>query len=205
MEVFLNPRSKPVSCHLLIDEQGKLYELVDCWRGACQKAFHAGSSFLLDSQGKKWIGFNSFSLGIELVNWNGNIFNFTASQYKSLFKALFHLKSLYPSLSSPERIVGHEHIAGFRGKKDPGYFFDWLRLFQNVYPRRFSESARSPADQSLLLARKPALTKKQQGSLAFLKDSPKWNDKKAKKISLLMENERWPFWLKKLAFWLLMR
>ena len=192
LKIFLSPGQSSVSCHLLIDEEGEVYELVDCWNGSCKKAFHAGRSSLIDSKGKKWEDFNNSSLGIELVNWNGNIFHFSENQYKSLFEVLLHLKNIYPILENPERIVGHEHIAGFRGKSDPGYLFDWKRLFKAVYPEKQEPK------------RIPILTKKQYQSLSFLKDPQTWNDKKARKISLLMERPL-PFWLKKLFFWFIMK
>jgi len=193
--------TKPASCHLLIDEQGGLYELVDCWEGSCKKAFHAGSSRFVDVQGKRWENFNSFSLGIELVSWNGNIFHFTESQYKSLFEVLSCLKNLYPSLQNPERILGHEHIAGFRGKKDPGCFFDWEQLFKSVYPDQFA----SHSNSFPIPKRSSILTKKQRQSLVFLTDSLKWDDQKARQISLIMEKPFLPFCLKKLYFSFLMR
>ena len=193
LEIFLSPFASPVSCHLLIDERGGVFELVESWEGPCQKAFHAGPSRFVDSENKVWEDFNNFSLGIELVNWNGNIFYFTESQYESLFKALSHLKSVYPALQNPDRIVGHEHIAGFRGKKDPGHLFDWPRLFKSVYL------------ESMGVKRSSVLTKKQSQSLFFLRASKKWKDQKAKKISLLMEKAFPPFWLKRIFFYLLMR
>ena len=182
LDIFLG--SKPVSCHLLIDRDGSVYELVECWEAICKKAFHAGQS-LFKSDQQEWKNFNEFSIGIELVNWNGNIFQYNTAQYQSLFKVLSHLKSIYPNLNSSDRILGHEHIAGFRGKKDPGYFFDWKKLFQEVYQ-----------DSKKTLS--PILTEQQAKALSFLKESKKWNDTKAKKISLIMEKTTWSFWLKKL-------
>ena len=193
LKIFLNQKN-PVSCHLLIDRDGKVYELVKCWEGLCVKAFHAGSSVFKDSKSVEWKNFNDFSLGIELVNWNGNIFHFTEKQYQSLFTVLRHLKNKYPNLRDHERILGHEHIAGFRGKRDPGCFFDWPRLFRNVYPG---------LEQKLNLS--SILSAKQQSGLAFLKNFESWNDKKAKKISYFMEKTFLPFWLKKLFFWFSLR
>ena len=194
--------SKALSCHLLIDEKGKVYELVKCWEGTCYKAFHAGQSSFLDSQSRRWDSFNNFSLGIELVNWNGNIFNFTEDQYQSLFELLTHLKSIYPALQNPERIVGHEHITGFRGKKDPGALFDWEKLFQSLYKKIDKRGLDFIWDQNLVFQRSSVLTKKQCQSLAFLKNSRNWNDKTARQISLIMEQLFLPFWLKKILFWL---
>ena len=188
LKIFLSSNPPELSCHLLIDEEGEAYELVNCWNKTCYKAFHAGYSLFVDCKGKKWENFNHFSIGIELINWNGNIFHFTESQYETLFKILSHLKSIYPELQNPERIVGHEHIAGFRGKSDPGYLFDWPKLFKSVYPDHSSPR------------RIPKLTKKQYQSISFLKKTHLWNDKKSRRVSSLMETS-FPFFLKRLFFW----
>ena len=185
LDIFLG--AKPVSCHLLIDREGFIYELVNCWEGGCKKAFHAGQSYFLSSKKKEWKNFNDFSVGIELENWNGNIFQFTEKQYQSLFKVLSHLKRLYPALNDSDRLLGHEHIAAFRGKKDPGCLFDWERTFKEVY--NLSNKKLSPA-----------LTKKQFESLKFMKRPQKWHDQKARQISSLMEKTSLPFWLKRLFF-----
>lgn len=185
LKIFLEFKAK-VSCHLLIDRDGMVYELVDCWDGVCKKAFHAGRSFFKDENKKDWNSFNNFSIGIELVNWNGNIFDFTKQQYKSLFTSLNHLKNQYPSLNNPNRILGHEHISGFRGKRDPGYLFDWPQLFKEVYHQ----------DKKM----ETAFTKKQASFLLSLKKKKTWNDSKAKKISLILEKNKLAFWLKKLLF-----
>ena len=194
LDIFLNPESRPLSCHLLIDEKGQLYELVRCWDGVCHKAFHAGKSRFTDSRGKQWESFNKISLGIEIVNWNGNLFPFGESQYNTLFFVLDHLKKIYPALQNPDRILGHEHIAGFRGKKDPGYLFDWEKLFKELY---CDQNRKETEWHSWLARRKPVLTKKQHHSLLFLSEIKNWNDQKAKQISLILE-KLWPFWFKKM-------
>ena len=131
LNIFLGKTE--VSCHLLIDLEGRIFELVPCWSGFCQKAFHGGPSRWKDPEGKIWKNFNNFSIGVELVNFNGNLFPYTEKQYQTLFRALKHLKKIYPQLKKPWRIIGHEHIAGFRGKKDPGLFFQWKKLYKNVF------------------------------------------------------------------------
>ncbi len=191
LNIFLS-HSHPVSCHILIDEKGALYEIVPCTKGLCQKAFHAGHSRFLDSEAL-WENFNRFSLGIELVNWNGNVFPFSENQYASLFALLSQLKKLYPALEKPERILGHEHIAGFRGKADPGYLFDWPRLFKTVYPGQ-----KAPQ-------RTPRISSKKAQALQFLNQPSQWNDKKAKRISLLLEKPFLPFELKKMLFYALIK
>jgi N-acetylmuramoyl-L-alanine amidase len=122
-----------VSAHLVISLEGVVHEIVPCWDGVAYRAGHAGASRWLEKD-VAWENFNGFSLGIEIVNRNGNVFPFTQAQYAALAECLLHLKRLYPPLQTPERVVGHEHIAGRRGKVDPGVLFDWGRLFEAVYP-----------------------------------------------------------------------
>lgn len=181
LHIFTKQKSPKVSAHLLIDEKGELYELVSCLEGFCYQAFHSGLSYYKDCKNQIWNQFNLFSIGIEMVNKNGNAFSYTQSQYHSLFYILSHLQNLYPALKNPERVLGHEHIAGFRGKKDPGYLFDWPLLFQKVY------------QSSCLL--KPSLSQKQHQKLVQVLPSS-LNDLQAKKVSLILENA-WPFWIKK--------
>ena len=222
LNIFLSPLSK-VSCHLLIDRDGSIYELVDCWNGKAKKAFHAGQSVWKGSEDKTWTSFNHFSIGIELVNWNGNLFPFESTQYRSLVNILTHFKSQYPQLRNPDRVLGHEHIAGFRGKKDPGYLFDWAFLFKQAYqdsiqnkekkeswqkknPEKVKENPISIQNKEKKESLKKnqsfpilssVLTKKDIESLQFLKKGTSWNDKKAKKVSIILENKSYPFWLKR--------
>lgn len=127
LRIFGNKKSK-VSAHLVIDEGGEVYEVVRCLEGTAFRAWHAGVSRW---EGKE--GFNDFSIGIELINFNGNVLDYSVAQYLALKQVITTLKEHYPALQSPERIVGHEHIAGFRGKADPGIRFDWPRFFADCY------------------------------------------------------------------------
>lgn len=134
---ILTSSESEVSVHLVIDRDGAVFELVACLDGICKRAWHAGKSRLPASvsgaQGPVE-GFNDCSIGIELVNLNGNIFPYTEAQYASLFAVIELLKGVYPALHKPYSIVGHEQIAGFRGKSDPGLRFEWARLFSVCYP-----------------------------------------------------------------------
>lgn len=121
------------SSHLVIGEDGQVFELVNCLAGQADRAWHAGKSFY-QSGDRRIEGFNDFSIGIELVNRNGNIFDYTDAQYSSLNQVLEILKQHYPALRQAERIIGHEQIAGFRGKCDPGICFNWQRFFAENYP-----------------------------------------------------------------------
>lgn len=132
VDIFTNSESK-VSCHLLIAENGNVYEVVKCWEGISYKAKHCGISEWKENT-NSWTDLNNYSIGIELVNNNGNIFDYSKAQYVSLAEVVFHLKKIYPALRTPARVVGHEHIAGFRGKADPGICFDWDLFYQMTYP-----------------------------------------------------------------------
>lgn len=130
LAIFTDPNCK-VSAHLVIDVDGTIYEIVPCLNGIAGQAWHAGVSRW---NGKEGLG--KYALGIELVNLNGNIFEYTEAQYIALNHVIQHLKPLYPALQQAEHIVGHEHIAGFRGKADPGLCFDWKRFFKDNYPNQ---------------------------------------------------------------------
>ncbi len=136
VEIFTDPATE-VSAHIVIDRDGSVYELVECMSGQAKRAWHAGKSRWETSapQGNSVVeGFNDCSIGIELVNLNGNIFRYSEAQYASLFAVIESLKRSYPELCSPASVVGHEQIAGFRGKSDPGRCFEWSRLFSVCYP-----------------------------------------------------------------------
>jgi N-acetylmuramoyl-L-alanine amidase len=158
MELFTSAASE-VSAHIVIDQDGVVYELVECLSGVAKRAWHAGRSRLelATGGGRRMIeGFNDHSIGIELVNLNGNAFSYTEAQYTSLFALLDSLKGRYPALQTPEAIVGHEQIAGFRGKSDPGRRFEWDRLFAVCYPGQ-GAPRREPACGELLADRVQAL------------------------------------------------
>jgi N-acetylmuramoyl-L-alanine amidase len=136
LELFTDATAE-VSAHLVIDRDGSIYELVPCLGGTAQRAWHAGKSrmeFSTNGDSQLIESFNDRSIGIELVNLNGNLFPYTEAQYASLFGVIERLKGLYPALARPEVVVGHEQIAGFRGKSDPGLCFEWERLFAVCYP-----------------------------------------------------------------------
>ena len=135
LQFFTDPSFK-ASSHLVVDRGGEVFEVVSCLEGNCFKAWHAGASEYV-FQEKTWKGFNDFSIGIELVNWSGNFFAYTSKQYEALRDILKALKVLYPALSRPERVLGHEHIAGYRGKADPGHGFDWDLFFKMNYSPPF--------------------------------------------------------------------
>lgn len=136
LEIFADSERK-VSAHLVIDRKGEVYEVVRCISGPALRAWHAGISRLAprgEYPKAALEGFNDFSIGIELVNVNGNVFPYTEAQYQALIAVLQELRIKYPGIQSGAQVVGHEEIAGFRGKCDPGRLFDWERVLREVFP-----------------------------------------------------------------------
>ena len=111
LDIFMKPNGT-VSAHLVIDMDGSVYELVDCLDGKALRSRHAGPSLWQEGD-KQWKKFNDFSIGIELVNYNGNIFPYHQAQYEALISVIKNLQKHYPKLKDCNRILGHEHIAGF--------------------------------------------------------------------------------------------
>ena len=107
-----------VSAHYMIDEEGKIFALVD----ERDRAWHAGLSFW---QGQ--ININDTSIGIELVNPGHE------HGYKPFPRAQMHaLAELGQSICKrnpirPEFVLGHSDIAPGR-KVDPGEKFGWRFL-----------------------------------------------------------------------------
>jgi phosphoribosylglycinamide formyltransferase-1 len=133
-EILCSPVRK-ASAHLVIDRDGSVTELVPCLSGPPLRAWHAGKSRFSFGE-RNFESLNDCSVGIELVNYNGNVFPFTDAQYGSLNRVLDQLRSRFPVLCETGRIIGHEEIAGWRGKADPGVCFDWSRIGETVGARR---------------------------------------------------------------------
>lgn len=130
LEIFGSP-NPGVCAHFVIDLDGTVYDLGGFYRGPIRRGAHAGKSHL-EVNGVKFEAFNQFSIGIEIINLNGNLLEYTEAQYASLAELVRHLQKRFPALNNPERIVGHEHIAHWRGKADPGVRFDWNRFLASV-------------------------------------------------------------------------
>ena len=112
-----DPKSK-VSSHFLINQNGKVYRLIQDNR----IAWHAGKSCW-----GKYKNLNKFSLGIELVN-KGHKYgyrNFNKKQISSLKKICLKLIRRYKI--NKRNIVGHSDVAPLR-KIDPGEKFPWKEL-----------------------------------------------------------------------------
>jgi N-acetylmuramoyl-L-alanine amidase len=117
LNYLCNKKSK-VSAHYFINEDGKIWQIVD----DVNTAWHAGVS--------KWLNrknLNDTSIGIELVNpgheHGYKIFNI--NQYNSLEKLIAVLIKKYDI--KKDRVLAHSDISPSR-KLDPGEKFDWRRL-----------------------------------------------------------------------------
>jgi N-acetylmuramoyl-L-alanine amidase len=107
-----------VSAHYLIEEDGRVYQLVPEER----RAWHAGVSFW---KGERDI--NAVSIGIELVN-PGHEFgyrDFPELQIEALIGLLDAVRGRWTVPNA--RILGHSDVAPAR-KTDPGEKFPWKRL-----------------------------------------------------------------------------
>ena len=115
---WLTRQESKVSCHYLVDEEGRIAQLVP----EAERAWHAGQS--------AWAGetdLNSCSIGIEIHN-PGHDFDYAdfpeaqMQAVEALCLDIFSRQAI-----SPERVLGHSDIAPGR-KRDPGEKFDWARL-----------------------------------------------------------------------------
>jgi N-acetylmuramoyl-L-alanine amidase len=107
-----------VSCHYLVDEEGRIAQLVS----ENERAWHAGQSI--------WAGetdINSRSIGIEIHN-PGHDFDypdFPEAEMQAV-EALC-LDILRRHAIPADRVLAHSDVAPGR-KRDPGEKFDWARL-----------------------------------------------------------------------------
>ncbi len=115
-----DPAAK-VSCHYVVEEDGRILRLVPDAR----RAAHAGVSH--------WRGhaaLNARSIGIEIVNpgheWGYRAF--PALQMAAVCELCLDILGRHPI--PPRNVVGHSDIAPDR-KQDPGELFDWQGLAAN--------------------------------------------------------------------------
>lgn len=112
-----------VSAHYLIDEVGKIFELVE----ENDVAFHAGVSFWKGNE-----GLNKNSIGIEFINSSPFTKKFEMAQMQSGVELCQYLIAKYEIAAG--NIVGHSDIGyvretGFLDRKqDPSHLFDWKFL-----------------------------------------------------------------------------
>jgi len=112
-----DPLSK-VSCHYLINLNGKIYKLVK----EKNIAWHAGKSCW-----GNYNNLNKISLGIELVN-RGHQFGYTKFKKKQISSLVMLCKKLIRKYKiNKKNVIGHSDIAPLR-KIDPGEKFPWEYL-----------------------------------------------------------------------------
>jgi N-acetylmuramoyl-L-alanine amidase len=107
-----------VSCHYLIDEQGRVTQMVP----EAERAWHAGQSH--------WAGeddVNSASIGIEIVN-KGHDLGYEDFPDEQIDAVIALSKDIIERHGiSPRYVLGHSDVAP-RRKKDPGEKFPWRKL-----------------------------------------------------------------------------
>ncbi|MHA1133288.1 MAG: N-acetylmuramoyl-L-alanine amidase [Alphaproteobacteria bacterium] len=115
---WLTREESGVSAHYLIDESGRIVQIV----AESARAWHAGQSY--------WAGetdLNSCSIGIEIHN-PGHDFDYPAFpdvQMRAVEALCLDILGRHPIPAS--RVLAHSDIAPGR-KRDPGEKFDWARL-----------------------------------------------------------------------------
>ncbi|TXL73568.1 N-acetylmuramoyl-L-alanine amidase [Vineibacter terrae] len=106
-----------VSAHYLVDTNGDIYRLVD----EARVAWHAGLSWWRDAR-----SLNSTSIGIEIVNLDGNRHAYPAAQQAAVIALCGAVLHRHPAIR-PHGVVAHSDIAPQR-KDDPGTLFFWPAL-----------------------------------------------------------------------------
>ena len=136
-EILIGDTTIQASSHYLInDEPTKkhpdvIYNLVP----DNLRAWHAGSS-----EWRREINLNNTSIGIEIVNLNGNIHQYSEKQIEAV---IFLVKELIEKYHvSPVNIVAHSDISPGR-KIDPGSLFPWKQLFDNGIGAWYDEGDRT--------------------------------------------------------------
>ena len=116
---YLCDKRNKVSCHYIISQNGKIYNLVN----EKYRAWHAGqSAWLLEKD------LNSASIGIELdFSTNNNNNRFSTLLINSLISLLKYLKKKYKI--DKRNILGHSDVAPYR-KIDPGEKFPWKLMYK---------------------------------------------------------------------------
>ena len=115
-----------VSSHYLIDEDGKIFELVD----ENDAAYHAGVSYWRGVE-----GLNQTSIGIEFINSAPFEKKFEIAQMHAGLELCKYLIAKYQIKA--EQVVGHSDIAYNKEtgmpdrKQDPSHLFDWQFLTLN--------------------------------------------------------------------------
>ncbi|TWT06070.1 N-acetylmuramoyl-L-alanine amidase [Reyranella sp. CPCC 100927] len=106
-----------VSAHYVVDVNGDIYRLVE----EARVAWHAGLSWWRDAR-----SLNATSIGVEIVNIDGNRHAYPAVQRQAVIALCRDIIKRHPTIQ-PRNVVGHSDIAPLR-KDDPGTLFFWPEL-----------------------------------------------------------------------------
>lgn len=106
-----------VSAHYVLAEDGTVYQILE----ENEVGWHAGLSMWRSRP-----GVNGRSIGIEIVNLNGNTRDYPAVQITALIELIGKIIARNPGIL-PGNVVGHSDIAP-RRKDDPGRKFPWKQL-----------------------------------------------------------------------------
>lgn len=114
----LTSTGSDVSCHYLVDVDGRVVQLVP----EIARAWHAGLSVWEDETDT-----NSRSIGVELVNpgHDGGYPDFPPAQIEAVTALCSDIVGRHGI--APMRVLGHSDVAPVR-KRDPGEKFPWARL-----------------------------------------------------------------------------
>ena len=110
-------RTGAVSVHYVLAEDGTAYKILE----DNEVGYHAGLSTWRSKP-----SVNERSIGIEIVNLNGNLHAYPAVQINALIELIKTILAAHPQIK-PGNIVGHSDIAPKR-KGDPGRLFPWKKL-----------------------------------------------------------------------------
>lgn len=129
-----------VSAHYLIEEDGRIFQLVS----EGDRAWHAGVG--------QWCGqsdMNSASVGIEVVN-GGHDHGLPPFPVVQIDAVLALSQDVLTRHSiRPQNVIGHSDMAPLR-KQDPGERFPWERLAQQgigLFPQAVPDGERVPAQR----------------------------------------------------------
>jgi N-acetylmuramoyl-L-alanine amidase len=152
---WLSRPESHVSCHYVIDEDGRVTQMV----AEAMRAWHAGVSYW---QGETDI--NSASVGIEIQNpgHDDGYHPFPRAQMRGVRDLARDIITRHGI--APERVLAHSDIAPAR-KIDPGEQFDWPWLAKSGIGHWVAAVARNPKDPGVDLGAHTAETRLMQSLL----------------------------------------
>lgn len=110
-------REGPVSVHYVLTEDGTVHKILE----NNEVGYHAGVSFW---RGKTAV--NERSIGVEIINLDGNVHEYPAAQITALIELCQLILAENPGIKA-RNVVGHSDVSPKR-KVDPGRLFPWKQL-----------------------------------------------------------------------------